>query len=786
VIEVAAGFFFLAAALLAALWRRARAGLREALDARDVAEQAGFGWAAVVAAVPVTGFRWSRDSAAMPLGEADTTGVGMSYESFLAGLDPADAMRIAASVDRLRQTGTAFKDAVYSPDGNAYALEGRTVASGEAVLWLVDVSPIRRAELARAAAAGEAADLREIVELLPLPVWRRDGRLQVIDCNAAYAAALDADRETVLSEPRELAPDGPQEGPPQRAGKAASGTPQIEMRHVAIGGSRRLLRLVETASRAGGTIGYALDHTEAESAGNELARHINAHGVVLESIHAAVAIYGADKRLKFFNSAFVRLWGLEEEWLSGEPSLDELLERLRDRRRLPEHADARAFKRQQNQLFTALIEPESELLHLPDGRTLSMSVSPHPLGGLVFVYEDVTDRLTLERSYNTLIEVQRETLDNLFEAIAVFGSDGRLKLHNPAYRRIWGLAEADLYGEPHVGDIVEKIRHFYSDTGDWPARREAMIARITTGTVWSGSTERSDGSKLQLATMPLPDGNVLFTGLDVSDTARVERMLRERNEALETAARLKSEFIANVSYELRTPLNAIIGFSEILTNQYFGTLTPRQQEYSRGILESSQRLSQLINDILDLATIEAGYLALETGSVDICDMLEAVAALSRERARMQDVALSVNCPREIGAIEADDRRLKQALFNLVSNAIKFTPPGGSIRLQARADEASGDVILEVIDTGIGIAASDQERVFEKFERGSARNREAGAGLGLSLVKSLIELHDGSVAIQSGVGEGTTVLCRLPAGRRLPTDGTAASAPPVGARLDAGA
>ena len=645
-------------------------------------------------------------------------------------------------------------------------------------MWIADVSAIRRSELARAAAAATAAGLRETIELLPLPVWRRDERLRVIDCNAAYAAALDADRETVLSESRELAPTRKLQGTstPSRAERAAAGTPQTETRHVSIGGSRRLLELVEVASHAGGTIGYALDRTEVEFAESELARHIDAHGQVLESIHAAVAIYGADKRLKFFNSAFARLWALEEGWLAGEPSLDELLERLRERRRLPEHADARAFKRQQLALFTSLIEPESELLHLPDGRTLSMSVSPHPLGGLIFAYEDVTDRLALERSYNTLIEVQRATLDNLFEAIAVFGSDGRLKLHNPAYRKVWGLSEGDLDGEPHVSDIVEKIRHFYQEAEDWPSTRERLIARMTEEAPWSGSTERSDGSTLRVATMPLPDGNVLLTCLDVSDTARVERALRERNEALETAARLKSEFIANVSYELRTPLNAITGFAEILTNQYFGTLTPRQLEYSRGILESSQRLSQLINDILDLATIEAGYLALEPGSIEIRDLLEAVASLSRERARMQDVTLVVNCPREIGAVEADERRLKQAMFNVVSNAIKFTPPGGSIRLEARIDDdTGGDVILAVVDTGVGIAASDQERVFEKFERGNPRNREAGAGLGLSLVKSLIELHGGSVAIQSGVGEGTTVLCRLPASRRRPAGATPGSA-----------
>src|SRR5204863_7697966 len=200
-------------------------------------------------------------------------------------------------------------------------------------------------------------------------------------------------------------------------------------------GSRRLLELIEMPDRSpgspdGGTIGFALERTELKSAEGQLLRHVNANGQVLEIIHAAVAIYGADKRLSFFNSAFARLWGIEEDWLAGHPSLDELLERLRERRRIPEFADFRLFKRQPPGLFTSLIEPQHGLMHLPDDRTLSVSTSPHPLGGLLFVYEDVTGRLVLERSSNTLIQVQRETLDNLYEGIALFGSDGRLKLHN--------------------------------------------------------------------------------------------------------------------------------------------------------------------------------------------------------------------------------------------------------------------------------------------------------------------------------------------------------------------
>jgi len=387
---------------------------------------------------------------------------------------------------------------------------------------------------------------------------------------------------------------------------------------------------------------------------------------------------------------------------------------------------------------------------------LKVSISPHPFGGLTFVYENVTDRLALERSCNTLTQVRRATLDNLFEAVAVYGSDGRLKLHNPAYLQIWGLSPGDVAEEPHIAEIIEKTRALLDEGGNWAAMKEGIVAQVTAHVLTSGPLYRSDGSMLQVATVPLPDGNVLLTYLDVTDTARVERALRERNDALETAGRLKSEFIANVSHELRTPLNAVIGFAEILINRYFGDLNPRQLDYSQSILASARLLMRLINDILDLATIEAGYMVLETGRVEVLGMLQAVVSLTRERARSRGLELELRCPPEIGAVEGDERRIKQALFNLISNSIKFTPPGGAISVEA-VRQRDG-LLLTVADTGAGIPHGDRARVYEKFERGV---RQTGTGLGLSLVKSLIELHGGNVVIASASGPGTRITCRLP-------------------------
>ncbi|MDH3473322.1 MAG: PAS-domain containing protein, partial [Rhodospirillales bacterium] len=490
-----------------------------------------------------------------------------------------------------------------------------------------------------------------------------------------------------------------------------------------------------------------------------------------------IVIYGADTRLSFANTAFARLWGLDEEWLKTEPTHGEVLEDLRARRVYPEQPDFQAYKREVMELYTSLIQPHEELLYLPDERVFRVVTNAHPLGGLLMTYEDVTDRLSLERSYNTLIAVQSETLANLHEGVVVFGADGRIRLFNPGYAEIWNLAEDSLRGEPRLADIIEMARDQFLYDGPWEEFRDRLLAGVTDRTPRTGRFDRTDGSVIDFAAVPLPDGAMMFSYLDVTDTVAVQRVLAERNEALLAADRLKSEFITNVSYELRTPLNSIIGFTEILSNQYFGALNDRQMEYAEYILQASRVLLSLIDNILDLALIDAGRLELERGEIKVKEMMDSVLTLTQSQ--KEGITVELKCPKNIGSLDGDERRLKQALYNLVLNAISHTSGEGKVTLAAR--RRKGVVEFSVSDTGSGIAEADLERILGRFETGSGGGASGeGLGLGLALVKSFVELHGGGVDIRSALGEGTTVTFDIPIA------GAAGEAPASGGKRESGA
>lgn len=699
-------------------------------------------------------------------------------------LHPSDAAAFESYFLGLSQNAEAFTTTVRTLNGDRVlklsGARGRDLGARDIydIVWLQDVTPHAletedlKADLQ--AAQAQLEKLRTALDALPMPVWLSDSLNDISWVNAAYVRAVGKTAGEIVDGQiwLPLTLTGSAEDAAAklkatvRAARATKTQSTLRGRLIMAGQRRVAEFLFMPVEGTDLVIVQASDVTALEESAAEHKRYVTAHGKLLEQINSAVAIFGADHRLEFHNSSFARLWGVDDSYLNDKPKLGDVMEKLRELRRLPEQADFRSFKKSWLDMFTGLLQPHEDMLYLPSGTALRMIVAPHPLGGLMMIFEDVTSRLALESSYNTLMAVQRETLENLDEGVAVFGSDGRLKFFNPRFMHLWSLNPEDLEGEPHVTQLVEKQRKFFRL--GWKEVEKILTHQGLQRKTQTQQLHRDDDTVLECVSVPMPDGGVMVTHRDITDKMRVEIALREKADALIEAEKLKTDFLANVSYQLRTPLNAMTGFAEILSNDYFGPLTDKQKEYTKGIIDAGAQLTTLIDDILDLTQIEAGMMSLRLQSVDVHKLLQEVFNLTREWAGRETLQATLDCPSDIGMIRADARRLKQVLVNLIRNAISFTPGGGTIALSATGTGA--DVKITVKDSGIGISTDDQEQVFAPFQRSAtttARGSAAGPGLGLSLVRDITRMHGGDIRMNSRLGEGTAMTIILP--RSGPSD-----------------
>jgi len=686
---------------------------------------------------------------------ATVTGLGDPAKllSFGAWLSRDDALAMALAVERLRAHGEGFARSLTTTAGRRIEVEGRAVA-GRAVMKLRDASAIERrlADMRSGhdALKSEADALRALIEALPSPAWLRDAAGRLTFVNAAYARAVEAhDSEAAAGLGFELLE------PAARAEVARAGGAPVRLAAV-VTGRRRSLDVIEVPAPRG-RAGIGIDATEIEALRRELARLAEAHRLTLDQLATGVATFGPDRKLAFHNAAYRAFWGLEAAFLDQHPSDSEVLDRLRDDHKLPDERDFRKWKAQLHEAYRAS-EPQAHVWHLPDGRTLRVVAMPHPEGGVTYLFHDVTERLDLERRFDSLIHVQGETLDNLAEALAVFSSDGRVRLFNPAFTRMWRIDPLDLHEHPHIETVIGLSRSLHGDDATWQKLRTAVTALDRRDPV-KLRMELNDGVVADCTTVPLPDGGTLVAFQDVTDSVNVERALREGNEALVQADRIKIDFVHHVSYELRSPLTNIIGFAEFLSNPVAGKLNTRQREYLSYITTSTNALLALINNILDLASIDAGAMKLDLGAVDIRKTMAAAAEGIQDRLVKDGIALDIRASADIGSFTADERRVRQILFNLLSNAVGFSPPGETVTLAA--ERTSDAIVFSVTDHGPGIPPEMQARIFDWFETHTSGSRHRGPGLGLSLVRSFVELHGGRVGIESAVGSGTTVICRFP-------------------------
>ncbi|MDE2364216.1 MAG: PAS-domain containing protein [Hyphomicrobiales bacterium] len=696
---------------------------------------------------------------------------------FGAWLEPATAQRLEQCVERLRGRGEGFRMSLVSLAGRHLEAEGRAI-SGRAVLRIRDVSGDRMELLSlrqrHADLGAQAEALRAMLDSIAAPVWMRDGQGRLTWVNAAYARAVDAkDAAEVTTKRIELLDRDAREA---GARAVSAGETWRARLPGLVSGERHLLDIVDVPARSG-SVGIAQDLNELEAVRDNLEQQMESHSRTLDQLPTAVAIFDGRKRLVFHNAAYRQVWGLPQGFLDQNPTDSEILDRLRVERRLPEQADFRTWKAGVLSAYQSA-ETREHVWYLPDGRTLRVVSHPGPHGGVTYLYDDVSERFQIESQFNALVRVQGETLDTLQESVAVFGTDGKLKLYNPAFGQLWRLDNDALAQRPHFDWIAGEAQRLCSDVHALGRIREVVTGLYEGRMGYNCRMERKDGVVLDCAALPLPDGATLVTFIDVTAQINVERALTDRNQALIEAENLRNDFVHHISYELRSPLTNVIGFIQLLADESTGPLNQRQREYLDIALNSSSALLAIINDILDLATIDKDGMQLELENVDIAETIHAASAGVQDRLSESGIHLSVVMRDNVGAMRADGKRLRQILFALLANAINFSEPGQTVTLAALRRD--GEVAFKVSDTGRGIPPDVLDKVFDRFRSHTIGARHRGVGLGLSIVKALVELHGGSVRIDSAPGEGTTVTCIFPV---RDAQGQAHGALEAGATLD---
>jgi signal transduction histidine kinase len=668
--------------------------------------------------------------------------------------------RLAPALQQLRREGAPFSMTIATGDGVHVEVDGRT-AGARVIVWLVDSTVkgmeqgITQGRLPPASVRVMARDPSFFLEILqdaPFLAWRVTDGGALEWANDTYIKAFDGKTHDQAVQ-RNLQID--QATVDQARRVMAGGQAITEMRTIVIDGKRRAFEVL-IAPVLGGAAGMAFDVTEREEARDNFVRHVSAHDETLNHLSEGVAVFGADKRLIFHNKAFADMWRLDPSFLLDRPSHAQWLDELKTKRMLPMHGNYAEWRAGELALYQEVAELPEDPWNLQDGRMLRVARQRHPMGGLLLIFSDITNEQTLRGQYNNLVKVQQAALDRLHEGVAVFAANGRMRLANSAFNAMWGIEPDALPENADFEAFMALAMPLYHETSVW----RDLKARLTDPSPSArredrGEMRRSDGTVVTWLTRPLPDGATLIAFLDITAAKRVETALRDQAEALAAADRLKTEFVQNVSVQLRDPLQTITGYSEMLATRIAGPLNDRQQDQVNNVLSAATHLSKLVDNVLDLAMIEAGEVALELSDVNIHAALQEAAASAATNARDTEIPVRISCDPRIGAIRADEKRIRQILFNLVSNALRNSQRGDEITIGAERQD--GMVRLWVQDTGIGMEYEAQAVAFDTFSSADKH----GAGLGLALVRSFAELHEGWVALRSGPGEGTTVSVHLP-------------------------
>ncbi len=679
---------------------------------------------------------------------------------------------------RLTQKSAAPFQMVLTPPASrrSLSLQGaladpQVSPGGAAIVWVFDFTASEEELVSLRDTAGRAeADFSALIGLIeaaPIPMWFRDANMRLRLVNQAYIKAVGGESlQAVIEGQIELLEPEGGKAPADIARDCLAKQAEIQrIDAVTIDGERRSLRVTDLPLGREGVAGYAIDIEELQQLTREFRAFRDAQRAMLDQLSVGVAQFNAQEQLTFANRPFRRQFGLTNDAIEGNIAFDRFLSDAREHGSTPEVRDFPEWRHEHRAWFDSA-DIREENWPLSGGTHLRILAQPMPDGGLVMFAEDRTEQLALSATRDTLLRTRTATLDSLFEALAIFAPDGSVQLWNRSFAGTWGLSGEFLDTHPSAEDLLEAIAQNLSK----PSQVEQISGVVRAATLdrkeKEGRIALNDGRTLRFAGIPLPDGNGLLTVLDITDSQKAEKALRERAVALEEADAVKARFLANMSYEFRTPLTTIGGFAELLKSGAAGEINEQASEYVDAILSSAARLTDQVENVLDLSQSEAGLLPIEKEEIDLLRFLTSMVREREQAIIAAGIGLDLK-GRRGRMIKADPRQLGRAVGNLLDNAIEGTPRSGKIVIEipkpTDGDDWRGMIIIT--DNGSGMTADELARaegVLRSSDgEGAGEGIDEGTGLGIRLARQLVVAHGGTLEMASEKGVGTVAAITLP-------------------------
>lgn len=455
-------------------------------------------------------------------------GTNSGFDEILKNFYKEDAKKILKYIDLLREDGVSFEDEFTLRSGKHLRLSGSRINGADGsiycdMVWFRDVSvesqTIDELESQKNNWFKQILKLEDLINNIPYPVWLRDDKLNIFEINKKYLDFFEnQNRDDILQNHQEIQ-NVNGDNISRNLAFLAHSVNKTKKQAVSIikNGERRIFEVIETPFHVEEsldkiyTAGALIDITELDDLKRNLKIHQNAHLEIMGMLGTAFAVFDSAMKLAFYNKAFVQLWKLEDIWLEQQPNYSMFLDILREKRMLPEVPDYLAYKNGEQKDFSLIIEAKEDMLHLPSGQTIRRVRIPHPADGLVFAYEDVSDKLATRRAYNSLLAIQKESLENLFDAVIIFGFDGHLNFYNQSYVSLWKTEEHILEKEPNISELIETQKGFFTKVDDWKGLKADIINHIISFTTKTFILNRDDIDKVEVMSRTLSDGSIMVT-----------------------------------------------------------------------------------------------------------------------------------------------------------------------------------------------------------------------------------------------------------------------------------